>query len=81
MTPDTAAPPVAPVPPLGRAGPAGEGVAGLNRFVDDACDRTPGAVTLECGARRPTYAELGGPAGLGPPPVSHGGFHGVMSRR
>ncbi|GAA3130597.1 non-ribosomal peptide synthetase [Streptomyces rameus] len=58
MTSDTAAPPLAPAPPTGRAGPAGEGVAGLNRFFENACDRTPGAVALECGARRLTYAEL-----------------------
>ncbi|MFI0188450.1 Pls/PosA family non-ribosomal peptide synthetase [Streptomyces sp. NPDC017082] len=56
MTSDTATSPVVPAP--GRAGPADEGVVGLNRFFEDACDRTPDAVALECGARRLTYAEL-----------------------
>ncbi|MEW2160935.1 Pls/PosA family non-ribosomal peptide synthetase [Streptomyces sp. NPDC007189] len=56
MTSDTAAPAVTLAP--GREAPAGEGSAGLNRFFEEACDRTPDAVALECGARRLTYAEL-----------------------
>ncbi|MER6985180.1 AMP-binding protein, partial [Streptomyces carpinensis] len=53
----TAAPPVSP-----RRGSTAPGTAGtgdrLNRFFDDACDRTPAAPALECGARLVTYADL-----------------------
>ncbi|MGW3201804.1 Pls/PosA family non-ribosomal peptide synthetase [Streptomyces sp. NPDC001118] len=53
MTSRTAAPPVTP----GRDRMT-NAVGGLNRFFEDACDRTPHALALECGARRLTYAEL-----------------------
>ncbi|MER6548235.1 Pls/PosA family non-ribosomal peptide synthetase [Streptomyces sp. NPDC001250] len=53
MTSRTAAPPVTP----GRDRMT-TAVGGLNRFFEDACDRTPHALALECGARRLTYAEL-----------------------
>ncbi|MEU0251791.1 Pls/PosA family non-ribosomal peptide synthetase [Streptomyces sp. NPDC006184] len=56
MTSDTAAPPVAPAQV--RTAPAVGAATGLDRFYEDACDRAPRAVALECGARRLTYAEL-----------------------
>ncbi|MER5611175.1 Pls/PosA family non-ribosomal peptide synthetase [Streptomyces sp. NPDC002215] len=48
------------VAPTGhRAGPRRTGSAeGLNRFFEAACDRTPSAVALECGAHRLSYADL-----------------------
>ncbi|MGW4729634.1 amino acid adenylation domain-containing protein [Streptomyces shenzhenensis] len=47
------------VPARSRTVPDGAGTHGrLNRFFEDACDRTPSACALECGSRRLTYAEL-----------------------
>ncbi|MFB6715096.1 Pls/PosA family non-ribosomal peptide synthetase [Streptomyces sp. NPDC056358] len=57
MASHTAAPPVVPTGDRTTSGTAGT-VGGLNRFFEDACDRTPSAVALECGPRRLTYAEL-----------------------
>ncbi|MFB7216009.1 AMP-binding protein [Streptomyces sp. NPDC056255] len=48
------------VAPTGdRAGPRRTGSAErLNQFFEAACDRTPSAVALECGAHRLSYADL-----------------------
>ncbi|MFF8418586.1 Pls/PosA family non-ribosomal peptide synthetase [Streptomyces sp. NPDC015680] len=57
MVSRTAALPVAPIGD--RTEPEGTGSADrLNRFFETACDRTPSAVALECGADRLSYAEL-----------------------
>ncbi|GAA2447461.1 non-ribosomal peptide synthetase [Streptomyces pulveraceus] len=48
------------VPPVGdRTGPERTtGADRLNQFFEAACDRTPSAIALECGAQRLTYADL-----------------------
>ncbi|WP_329192126.1 Pls/PosA family non-ribosomal peptide synthetase [Streptomyces sp. NBC_01435] len=48
------------VPPAGdRTGPERTtGADRLNQFFEAACDRTPSAIALECGAQRLTYADL-----------------------
>ncbi|MCT2543054.1 amino acid adenylation domain-containing protein [Streptomyces atratus] len=57
MVSRTAALPVAPIGD--RTEPGGTGSADrLNQFFETACDRTPSAVALECGADRLSYAEL-----------------------
>ncbi|MGW0994308.1 Pls/PosA family non-ribosomal peptide synthetase [Streptomyces sp. NPDC002523] len=56
MKSDTTVPSVP--PSQDRTGPAAGGVTGLNRFFEDACDRTPRAVALECAGRSLSYAEL-----------------------
>ncbi|MFB7112071.1 Pls/PosA family non-ribosomal peptide synthetase [Streptomyces sp. NPDC056291] len=57
MVSRTAAPPVS--PHRGRAAPVTGGTGDrLNRFFDDACDRTPSAPALACGSRLLTYADL-----------------------
>ncbi|MFF4763636.1 Pls/PosA family non-ribosomal peptide synthetase [Streptomyces sp. NPDC001292] len=57
MVSHTTAPPV--TPRRGRTAPGTGGTGDrLNRFFDDACDRTPSAPALECGSRLLTYADL-----------------------
>lgn len=57
MASRTAALPVAPIGD--RTEPGGTGSADrLNQFFETACDRTPSAIALECGADRLSYAEL-----------------------
>ncbi|MFL4901925.1 Pls/PosA family non-ribosomal peptide synthetase [Streptomyces sp. MMS24-I2-30] len=57
MVSHTAALPVVPDP--SRTVTEAPGTADrLSRFFEDACDRTPSALALECGSHRLTYAEL-----------------------
>lgn len=57
MAPRTVALPVDPA--RGRTAPGAVDTTGrLHCFFEDACDRTPSAVALECGSHRLTYAGL-----------------------